>query len=524
MLVNYLGTNSHDLLKQVFRNIENQSGRFSSRRIRSGKPIRYPDFRACPEFAPSIVTGRLAGIETVMQDIVGICLIRSMVKANHLHYDKPLHLGKIEATGLSIISNINLLITNNQDSGPKVESVEKLAMNVAQARAFFPGTRDKVFLDAACVSLMPVQAEEALRRLGQELVACPARDASAHHIALDKTADQPRREIARLIGARPEDIALVESTTHGLQAIAAAVPLAKGDKVLVGATEFMGLAVPWLGRQKQDGFHVAVVPHQGGRLLVNDFAKAIDRHTRLILLSSVQWNNGFRADLAGFSELARRHGILLVVDAIQQLGAIPLDVGQTPVDFVVCGGHKWLNAPVGRGFLYVHPRLQDRLRPGAWGYLNILEPPQGWAEYFATPDIPAVGCYDFTPAARRFELGGTANYPGNVVLGEAVALLNTLGRDAIAGHVLQLGDLLIDRLEAAGTQVVSPRDRAVRSGIVTFTLGQGPARDSACLNHLLERRILISQRYTAGVGGLRVSVHFFNNEDDVRQLAEALAG
>src|SRR5262245_35672701 len=393
---------------------------------------------------------------------------------------------------------------------------------LAAARAFFPGTRGRAFLDAACVSLMPVQAAEALRRLDEDMLLCPARDASAHHIALDQTAEQPRREVARLLGARPEDIALVESTTHGLEAIAAAVTLSRGDKVLVGATEFLGLAVPWIPRQQFDGFHLETVPSRDGRLWADDFARAIDGRTRLILLSSVQWSNGFRADLAAFSELCRKHDVLLVVDAIQQLGAITLDVGQTPVDFLVCGGHKWLNAPIGRGVLYVNPRLVERLRPAAWGYLNIVDPPQGWAEYFATPDIPAVRAFDFTRSARRFEIGGTANYPGNVVLGASLGLINALGRDAVTDYVLNLSDVLIERLESAGASVVSPRGRAERSGIITFTLGHGPARDSACLRQLLDRRIFISQRYTAGVGGLRVSVHFFNNEDDVRRLAEAV--
>src|SRR5437762_9951277 len=98
-------------------------------------------------------------------------------------------------------------------------------MHISEARAFFPGTSGRVFLDAACVSLMPVQAEQALHRLGRELLGCRSRDASAHHIALDATAEQPRREAARLIGARPEEIALVESTTQGLEIIAAALPL-----------------------------------------------------------------------------------------------------------------------------------------------------------------------------------------------------------------------------------------------------------------------------------------------------------
>jgi len=395
-------------------------------------------------------------------------------------------------------------------------------MNLAAARSCFPGLRDKVFLDAACVSLMPVQADESLRLLSQQLLNCPARDASAHHIALDRTADQPRREIARLIGARPEDIALVESTTQGLQAVAAAVPLTRGDKILVGATEFLGVAVPWIPRQERDGFHIEVIPCRDGRLLVDDFARAIDAHTRMILLSSVQWNNGYRADLAAFAELAEKRGIILVVDAIQQLGAMPLDVGQTPVDFLVCGGHKWLNAPAGRGFLYVHPRQVERLPPPAWGYLNIVEPAVGWAEYFATPTIPAVRPYDFTPTARRFEIGGTANYPGNVVLGASLALINELGRDAIAEHIVRLTDRLIDGLRLAGATVVSPPERAARSGIITFTLGHGPARDGALLHQLWAARIVISQRYTAGIGGLRVSVHFFNNETDIDRLLEAV--
>ncbi|MCI0463009.1 MAG: aminotransferase class V-fold PLP-dependent enzyme, partial [Gemmataceae bacterium] len=189
----------------------------------------------------------------------------------------------------------------------------------------------------------------------------------------------------------------------------------------------------------------------------------------------------------------------------------------------VCGGHKWLNAPVGRGFLYVAPHQAERLRPPSWGYLGIAEPPEGWAEYFATPTIPAVRDYNFVSGARRFEVSGTANYPGNVVLGASLALLNGVGISAIEDHVMRLGALLIDRLKAAGAHIVSAEERKNRSGIVTFTVGAGPAADADLLRKLLARQILISQRYTAGVGGLRVSVHCFNNEDDVLALAEAVS-
>ncbi len=394
-------------------------------------------------------------------------------------------------------------------------------MDILTARSFFPGTQNQVFLDAACVSLMPVQAEQAMRAIGQELLSCPARDASAHHIALDRTAPPLREEVARLIGAAADDVALIESTTQGLQIIADCVPLSRGDKILVGATEFMGLAVPWIGNRDRDGFEIETVNCPAGRVRVDDFAQAADGRTRLILLSSVQWNTGYRADLAAFSEFARQRNIVLVVDAIQQLGAMPLDVRQTPVDFLVTGGHKWLNAPAGRGFLYVHPRMQERCRPPAWGYLNIAEPPVGWANYFATPEIPAVRSYDFVGGARRFEVGGTANYPGNVVLTASLRLINELGRDAIASHITALTDRLIEGLRRIGAEVISPPEPEARSGIITFSRGAGVERDRACLQRLLDQRILISQRYTAGIGGLRVSVHFFNNREDVDRLIEA---
>jgi cysteine desulfurase/selenocysteine lyase len=395
-------------------------------------------------------------------------------------------------------------------------------MNLADVRSCFPGTQGRVFLDAACISLAPGQAVEALNAFAQQMLLCTERDASSHHVAFDRTAGPARREIAKLIGAQPTDIALVESTTHALEIVAASVPLKCDDVILVGETEFLGLAVPWIPRQERDGFHIQIVPHRNGRLLVDDYAAAMTAQTRLLLLSSVQWNNGFRADLAAFSQIAQERGVLLVVDAIQQLGALPLDVGQTPVDFLVCGGHKWLNAPAGRGFLYVHPRRVAELMPPAWGYLNIQTPPEGWARYFGTPTIPAVRPYEFAKSARRFEVGGTSNYPGNVVLAASVALMNELGRDAIADHIRARCEVLIDGLRRAGATVVSPLGENERSSIVTFTLGQGPERDRACLEQLWDRRIVISERYTAGVGGLRTSVHFYNNDDDVRQLAEAV--
>lgn len=396
-------------------------------------------------------------------------------------------------------------------------------MNLTTIRESFPGLAGRVFLDSAAVSLMPVQARDALVRLADAMVGCPSRDASAHHIRLDLTADIPRREAARLINAKPENIALVESTTQGLQAVAAAVPLQRGDNILIADTEFLGLAVPWIPRRAAEGFEIRVVPTRSGRVLVDDFAAAADARTRMILLSTVQWSSGFRADLAAFCEFASSRGIVLVADAIQQLGAVDLDVSATPVDFLVTGGHKWLLSPVGRGFLYVSDRMLERAGPGSFGYLNIRQPAEGWVSYFGNPTTPAVRDYEFVSDARRFESGGTANYPGNAALGAALELINTLGPGACRDRIFSLTDRLLHGLKSAGAMVISPPEHRHRSGIVSFSLGRGHAADKAFLKTALDRRIVISQRYTAGVGGLRASVHFFNNEEEMDALAALVA-
>jgi selenocysteine lyase/cysteine desulfurase len=242
----------------------------------------------------------------------------------------------------------------------------------------------------------------------------------------------------------------------------------------------------------------------------------------VITLSSVQWSNGYRADLAAFSRLCKEHGIWLVVDAIQQLGAVPLDVQETPVDLLACGGHKWLNAPFGCGFLYVNREAMARLNPPTAGYLDVETPEGGWGEYFQTPSMTPVRDYGFVKTAQRYEVGGTANYPGAVGLAAAIKLILGLEQKKIAAHVFHLTERLIARLDDLGVEVVTPRRSENRSGIVTFSIGSA-AKNVKLVSELADKKILVSVRYTSEVGGVRVSCHLFNSLDDVERLVEAVA-
>jgi len=394
-------------------------------------------------------------------------------------------------------------------------------VNFGAIREEFPALREKTFLDAACVSIAPRSAVTAIEQFLQRALICPEASATLNHIAMDDQRAAARPLAARLLNAREDEIALVESTSQGLAIAAQAVPLATGDEVLLGAPEFMQVAVPWCQLRERAGITLTEVPHRHGRLLVDDFAARMGARTRLVVASSVQWSHGYRMDLAGLSALCRERGVWLVVDAIQQLGAVPIDVQATPVDLLACGGHKWLNAPFGCGFLYIRRDRLAELHPPVAGYLAVETPAGGWGKYFQTPSITPIQNYRFVDAARRYEAGGTANYPGAIGLAASLRMILELGQPRIADHVWALGDKLIAELDRMGVELVTPRERGARAGIVTFSLGS-PERNAAVMEHLLARRVLVSVRYTAGVGGVRVACHLFNNEEDVGRLTEGV--
>jgi cysteine desulfurase/selenocysteine lyase len=395
-------------------------------------------------------------------------------------------------------------------------------MNLDTVRAQFPALQEKTFLDAACVSLAPKVAVEAISHFLEMALWCPEPSATLHHIAMDDLRPRARCEIARLIHADESEIALLESTTHGLNIAAESLPFERGDRILLCDLEFMQVALPWCQKRDRGELELDVVPHHRGEIRISDIAARLRPRTKVVTISSVQWSNGYRVDMNALSKICHEAGVWLVVDATQQLGAFPTDVLETPVDFLACGGHKWLNAPFGQGFLYVRRDVLSRLRRPLAGYLSLEPPPGGWGNYFQNPSITPVRDYHFVQDARAFEIGGTANYPGAVGLAAAVKLLNELGPTNIAERIFGLTDHLIRGLSRLGVELVTPPSAENRSGIVTFTLGS-PQRNLSLMEHLLDHKVLVSVRYTSGVGGVRVSCHFFNSAGDVDRLLELTA-
>ncbi len=390
-------------------------------------------------------------------------------------------------------------------------------MTFDDARRQFPALQHQVFLDSACVSLAPQRTITKLRSFLEMVATCPSGSSAQHHIDMDRMRSAARPEIAKLINANENDIALVESTTHGLNLVTNAIPLQRGDRVVICNLEFIEVALPFVQKRREIGIEIDIVPNRNGQIEIDDIDAAITSNTRLLSISSVQWNNGFRCDLDAISRLCRQRGIFLIVDAVQQVGAIPLDVRKTPVDALACGGHKWLMSPFGCGFLYLNPEFRARVEAPLAGYLSVAEPEDGWGTYFGTPSITPVSEYRFIDSARRWETGGTSNYPGAIGLAESVAFINEIGIEKIADHVLCLTDYLIDSLHRHEIEIVTPLDRRYRSGIVTLTF-DSPADNVALIDFLQQQKVLVSLRYTSDVGGVRIACHLFNNREDVDRL------
>lgn len=314
---------------------------------------------------------------------------------------------------------------------------------------------------------------------------------------------QVRQSAATLIGATPAEIALVPNTTAGINLVAEGLDWRAGDNVVTLADEYPSNLYPWMNLAER-GVETRRVPTADGVVDCDQLAAHCDERTRIITVSWVAFSNGCRRDLNAIAEVAARKGTLLFVDAIQGLGAFPLDVSQTPIDFLAADGHKWMLGPEGAGIAYIRRDRLPLLTPTAVGAHSVVH-----AQDYAHIELK------LKQDASRYE-GGSLNVPGMLGLGASLDLLQALGIDRVAASVLEISDHLVSELQQFGMRVISPRAGEQRSGIVSFEF---PDADLlAVRRHCLERRVALATR----AGRIRVSPHAYNNHGHVAQLIDAL--
>jgi cysteine desulfurase/selenocysteine lyase len=314
--------------------------------------------------------------------------------------------------------------------------------------------------------------------------------------------EEVRRLTGQLLNAEPLDIAFIKNTSEGIGIVAEGLRWRAGDNVVTSEDEYPANLYPWMNLAER-GVELRRVPSRDGRILLDDLRSAIDGRTRLLTLSFVEYASGFRNDLLAIGQMCREKGVLFFVDAIQGLGAFPLDVRQTPIDFLAADGHKWLLSSEGAGVLWVRREIIEQLHPVGIGWNSMID-----GRNFGRVEMR------LKPHAGRWE-SGSLNVGGILALGASLELLLAAGIDAIAERVLHLTDYLCERSRQIGVTVYSSRRPGEASGIVSLRL---PGDVRAVVRRCLDGGIVVNHR----AGRLRVSPHAYNSTEEIDRLVALL--
>ena len=376
-------------------------------------------------------------------------------------------------------------------------------MTLDALRRHFPHTEETNYLNHAAVAPLSRPVVEAMEAFVQERHRTHIDNYLAFEPALGATLEQ----VARLLGTSPDRVEFAPNTSYALNVLAQGLGWQPGDRIAVPACEFPSNVYPFMNLKRR-GVHIDLIPHEHGAFTLEDVERTLTPRTRLLTLSWVQFLSGFRADLAALGALCRERGVLFSVDAIQGVGALRLDVQACGIDFLACGGHKWLMAPQGVGFLYLTEAMQEQITPMA----GWLHGPIDWDD-FCSYDLA------FHPDARRFRLG-TMNSLGVAGLRAALDLYFEAGAAWCEAQVLAHARTLTDGLEAQGLRRYgadgcSAHDTAHASGIVTV---EHPEPE-ALYDHLRQRSIVAALRNRL----LRFAPTYYNTSEEVEAALEAVA-
>jgi cysteine desulfurase/selenocysteine lyase len=368
-------------------------------------------------------------------------------------------------------------------------------MDKQAVREFFPVTRNLVYLNHAAVGPLSTRAYEAMEQHARD----QREHGALHWRKWYAEYDKLRAAAARLIGAQANEIAILKNTSEGLSFVSEGFRWQSGDNAITTALEFPSNYTPWkwLARRGVE-LRTAALP------TVAAIEPLIDSRTRIVTVSSVAFHNGFTADLDAIGDLCARHNVLFCVDAIQSVGALPIDVRRSKIAFLAADGHKWMCGPEGAAIFYVAAEHRERLDVVENGWTNVKR-----RGSFLECEV------DLLPDSRRFE-AGSLNTNGVYGARAAIDLLLEIGIESIAAEVIRLATRLAGRLEEIGWRVPSPRP--IASGIIGAI---PPGVEPSLLRwhrKLEENGVVCAPRE----GMLRFSPHFYNDDAEIDRVIDVL--
>lgn len=380
------------------------------------------------------------------------------------------------------------------------------------SRALFPDLRARIYANHASLTPPSTAVREAVRATLDGY----ATQGMAWYKEETDRRERLRAALARMIGARDEDLALVANTSAGVLAVSLCLPWRRGDRIVVFEGEFPTNVTPWQQAARREALELAWMKADDFRTdrdgALQRLEDELRRGVRLVAVSAVQFTTGQRMPLKRIGELCKRHGAELFVDAIQAMGVVRLDVSAMNIDYLTAGSHKWLMGPEGLAAFYAAPEAAGRLEPNVAGWLSHEHP------FAFLTEGPGHLRYDrpFQRGARMAE-AGTFNTLGAAGLEASVSLIERIGTDAILAHVQAWHDAVEPGLVERGFESARMEDATGRSGSLSVR-PPDPSTAPAWLTALGEAGIACA----APDGWLRLSPHWPNRLDEAEILFDAI--
>ncbi|MDP3980055.1 MAG: aminotransferase class V-fold PLP-dependent enzyme [Chlamydiota bacterium] len=387
--------------------------------------------------------------------------------------------------------------------------IEEIIHNKHIRHLQFPITEHHVYLAHAGVTALPRACIEAI----QEFLTRSTSDMQENDWAWDKL-NQARCAASKMLGCTEHEIALLGPTSLGLNLVANGLSWHQDDEIIYYPDDYPANVYPWKNLQRKGVKPIALQPQYPGKITWSLIEPLITRKTRMLALASCHYLSGYRIDLNAIGEQCNRRGILFCVDAIQSLGASPVNVRY--IDFLSADSHKWMLGPAGAGIFYVKASCQELLQPSLLGSWNVI-----------SPNFIAQNTINFENTARRYE-PGTLNLPGIIGMLGSLNLLLDIGIDQIYKRILDLRQYILETLCSLGYRPYIEDNESdpettdnARSGIISFI---HPGKDMRNLyKNLLQANCSVSLRQDRhGQELLRLSPHFYNTFDEIDKLSELL--
>jgi len=322
-----------------------------------------------------------------------------------------------------------------------------------------------------------------------------------------ETPNRVRASIAKLIGGKPEEVALTSGASAGVAAVAYALTWKPGDEVITAKGEFPLQLATWKPMEEREGLKLKIVSPRERFITADDLIAAMTPRTRLVSVSMVRYDDGSLLDAARVADACHKQGALLLLDASQSCGALPMDVKQLGADFIVSAGYKWLLGPFGTGFFWAKSEHLAMVRPGPFYWMALMGSHNFDAMNFEDPK-PG-------PSAKRWDAPESASYFNfNLVAMDAsVDFVLRMGPELVSAHNRKLIELMFARLPKDRFVPASPLDPAQRGPYGCFA-ARSPEKTAEYYQRLRKENVIVSLRE----GNIRVSPHLYNTERDIDRL------